>query len=45
MENWTYEVPPGGAGASGLEDYQVETHDGEIVGKIISVLDDGGIGI
>jgi hypothetical protein len=42
MENWTYEVPPAGAGASGLEDYQVETRDGEIVGKIISVLDHEG---
>jgi hypothetical protein len=41
-EQWTYEVPPVGAGASGLEDYQVETHDGEIVGKIISVLDRQG---
>jgi hypothetical protein len=42
MENWTYEVPPAGAGASGLEDYQVETRDGEIVGKVISVLDHEG---
>lgn len=42
MEKWTYEVPPVGAGASGLEDYQVETRDGEIVGKIISVLDHEG---
>jgi hypothetical protein len=41
-EQWTYEVPPAGAGASGLEDYQVETRDGEIVGKIISVLDHEG---
>jgi PRC-barrel domain len=41
-EQWTYEVPPAGAGASGLEDYQVETCDGEIVGKIISVLDHEG---
>jgi hypothetical protein len=41
-EQWTYEVPPAGAGASGLEDYQVETRDGEVVGKIISVLDHEG---
>jgi hypothetical protein len=41
-ENWTYEVPPAGAGASGLEDYQVETRDGEVVGKVISVLDHEG---
>ena len=41
-EQWTYEVPPAGAGASGLEDYQVETRDGEVVGKIISVLDREG---
>jgi hypothetical protein len=41
-ENWTYEVPPAGAGASGLEDYQVETRDGEVVGKVISVLDHDG---
>ena len=41
-EQWTYEVPSAGAGASGLEDYQVETRDGEVVGKIISVLDREG---
>jgi hypothetical protein len=35
---WTYEVPPAGADAAGLEDYQVETRDGQAAGKIVTML-------
>jgi hypothetical protein len=36
--DWTYEVPPAGDGASGLEDYVVEDSRGEYVGKVATVL-------
>jgi hypothetical protein len=39
---WTYEVPPAGTDASGLEDYQVETSDGRQAGKVVTVLDREG---
>ena len=39
---WTYQVPPAGADATGLEDYVVETREGEAVGKVIALLDRGG---
>jgi hypothetical protein len=35
---WTYEVPEAGASAAGLEDYVVETADGELAGKVIALL-------
>jgi hypothetical protein len=35
---WTYEVPPGGSDAAGLEDYQVESASGQPVGKVKVVL-------
>jgi hypothetical protein len=35
---WTYEQPPGGRGAEGLEDYLVYTGDGEPAGKVTSLL-------
>jgi hypothetical protein len=40
--SWTYEVPPAGADAAGLEDYMVETRDGEAVGKVVALLERGG---
>ena len=36
--NWTYEMPPAGDGASGLEDYVVRDSGGEYVGKVGTVL-------
>jgi hypothetical protein len=36
---WTYQVPPAGADATGLEDYVVETREGEAAGKVIALLD------
>jgi hypothetical protein len=39
---WTYQVPPAGADATGLEDYVVETRDGEAAGKVIALLDRDG---
>jgi len=36
---WTYQVPPAGADATGLEDYVVETREGEAAGKVISSSD------
>lgn len=38
---WTYELPPAAADAEGLEDYEVETVDGEPVGKVKVVLRHG----
>jgi hypothetical protein len=35
---WTYEVPPAGSDAVGLEDYEVETADGQRIGKVKVVL-------
>ena len=35
---WTYELPPAGDGASGLEDYAVEDARGDHVGKVGTVL-------
>ena len=52
-EFWTYEVPPVGSDASGLEDYLVETSEGNPAGKVVAVLEhdgerfiafDGGLG-
>lgn len=39
---WTYEVPPVGADAAGLEDYMVETADGHEAGKVLAVLERRG---
>jgi hypothetical protein len=39
--SWTYEVPPAGADAAGLEGYMVETRDGEAVGKVVTLLERG----
>ena len=36
--DWTYELPPAGDGASGLEDYVVEDSGGEHLGKVGTVL-------
>jgi hypothetical protein len=35
---WTYEQPPGGEGAVGLEDYVVYTAEGKAAGKVTSLL-------
>jgi hypothetical protein len=35
---WTYEVPPAGSDAVGLEDYSVETVGGDFLGKVKTVL-------
>jgi hypothetical protein len=40
--SWTYEVPPAGADAAGLEDYLVETRDGEAAGKVVAMLERDG---
>lgn len=39
---WTYEVPPAGADATGLEDYLVETRTGEAAGKVVALLEREG---
>jgi hypothetical protein len=39
---WTYQVPPAGADATGLEDYVVETREGEAAGTVIAFLDRDG---
>jgi hypothetical protein len=36
--SWTYEQPPGGRGAEGLEDYVAYTTEGEPAGKVTSLL-------
>ena len=36
--DWTYEVPPAGADAAGLEEYVVEAASGEPVGKVQTLL-------
>lgn len=36
--DWTYQMPPAGDGASGLEDYVVEDAHGEHLGKVGTVL-------
>jgi hypothetical protein len=40
--SWTYEVPPAGADAAGLEEYLVETRDGNAAGKVVAVLEREG---
>jgi hypothetical protein len=40
--SWSYEQPPGGRGAEGLEDYVAYTAEGEPAGKVTSLLDRGG---
>jgi hypothetical protein len=35
---WTYEQPPGGRGAEGLEDYVAYTAEGDPAGKVTSLL-------
>ena len=35
---WTYQVPPAGESAAGLEDYLVETRSGEQVGKVRTLI-------
>jgi hypothetical protein len=39
---WTYQVPSAGTDAIGLEDYLVETREGEAAGKVIALLDRDG---
>jgi hypothetical protein len=39
---WTYEVAPAGADAAGLEDYLVQTHDGEAAGKVVALVERDG---
>jgi hypothetical protein len=39
---WAYQLPPAGADASGLEDNQVETSDGQVVGRVLTVLERDG---
>jgi hypothetical protein len=41
-ETWTYQVPPVGGDATGLEDYVVQTRDGAAAGKVIALLDRDG---
>jgi hypothetical protein len=36
--DWTYELPPAGDGATGLEDYVVRDSHGEHVGKVSAIL-------
>ena len=38
----TYEVPPGGADAAGLEDYVVETSSGERIGTVVDSVEEAG---
>jgi hypothetical protein len=38
----TFEVPPGGADAAGLEDYGVELRGGERIGTIVGSVEEGG---
>ena len=38
---WTYEVPPAGADAAGLEDYLVAERGGETAGKVVAVVERG----
>jgi hypothetical protein len=40
--SWTYEVPPAGADAAGLEDYLVHTLGGQAAGKVVAVVDREG---
>lgn len=40
--SWTYEVAPAGEGAAGLEEYLVETKDGEVAGKVVALVDRDG---
>jgi hypothetical protein len=39
--DWTYEVPPAGADAAGLEEYVLEDASGESIGKVQTVLRHG----
>ncbi|HXV32616.1 MAG TPA: hypothetical protein VD769_01300 [Gaiellaceae bacterium] len=39
---WTYEQPPGGRGAEGLEDYVAYTAEGDPAGKVTSLLEHDG---
>lgn len=38
---WTYEVPVAGASASALDEYAVEDRAGEVVGKVMALLERG----
>jgi hypothetical protein len=40
--SWTYEVAPAGADVAGLEEYMVETRDGEAAGKVVAFVDRAG---
>jgi hypothetical protein len=40
--SWTYQVPPAGADAAGLEEYLVETRSGQAVGKVVALLERDG---
>jgi hypothetical protein len=40
--SWTYEVPPAGADSAGLEEYLVETRDGQPAGKVVTLLEHAG---
>ena len=42
QEPWTYEMPPGGSGAVGLEDYMLLDERGETVGNVAVVLERKG---
>lgn len=39
---WTYELPPGGSGPVGLEDYQVADERGEHQGNVLSIVERDG---
>jgi sporulation protein YlmC with PRC-barrel domain len=41
-EHRAYETPPGGADAAGLEDYVVETSNGERIGTVVDSVEEGG---
>jgi hypothetical protein len=36
---WTYEVPAAGTGSAGLEEYVIESRNGEPAGKVVTVLE------
>ena len=40
--SWSYEMPPGGSGAVGLEDYMLLDERGETIGNVAVVLDRNG---
>jgi hypothetical protein len=39
---WTYELPPGGSGAAGIEDYMLLDERGKSIGKVAVVLERDG---